>query len=55
MVVEYKQIIKNMSCELISLEELQRHGKEGWEIALHQSYGDEHIYFFKRQKPTIKV
>jgi len=46
--IEYKQITKQSSCNHITLDELNKLGKEGWELVMHNSYGDSNMYTFKR-------
>ena len=45
---EYKQIIKQSSCNLITIDELNKLGEEGWELVMRTAYGDSNAYIFKR-------
>ena len=49
---EYKQIIKQSSCNHITLDELNKLGKEGWELVMRNGYGDSNVYIFKRLKES---
>ena len=47
---EYIQITKQSSCNLITLDELNKLGEEGWELVMRTGYGDSNAYIFKRIK-----
>ena len=50
--IEYKQIIKQSSCNLITLDELNKLGEEGWELVMRVGHGDSNGYIFKRIKES---